>query len=91
LAAAILKKCGDSGDKLEELRFYAGLRRFEVRGQNGDKAGTVRGQYQYVKKITHSHTFTPFFFAYLRLLPSLVLPCPLELLALVPGFGGLFQ
>jgi hypothetical protein len=46
----------------------------------------VRGQYQYVKKITHSHTFTPFFFAHLRLLP-----CPLELLALVPGFGGLFQ
>jgi hypothetical protein len=86
LAAAILKKCGDSGDKLEELRFYGGLRRFEVRGQNGDKAGTVRGQYQYVKKITHLHTFTPFFFAHLRLLP-----CPLELLALVPGFGGLFQ
>ncbi|PUE06163.1 hypothetical protein B9Z48_20515 [Limnohabitans sp. WS1] len=86
-----MKKCGDSGDKFKELRFYAGLKRFEVRGQNGDKAGTVWGQYQYVKKITHSHTFTPFFFACLRPLPSLVLPYPLESLALVPVFGVLFQ
>lgn len=29
--------------------------------QCGDKAGTVRGQYHYVKKITHSHTYSPFF------------------------------
>ena len=61
-----------------------------MRGQNGDKAGTVRGQYQYVKKLL-IHIHSPLFFAYLRPLPSLVLPYPLESLALVPGFGGLFQ
>jgi hypothetical protein len=60
LAAASFQKCGDSGDKLQEFRIHAGLQPFKVRVQNGDKAGTVRGQYQYVKKITHTYTFSPF-------------------------------
>ena len=62
LAAASFQKCGDSGDKWQELRIHAGLQRTEVRGQSGDKKGTKRGQSLYVKKITHSHTNRPPFF-----------------------------
>lgn len=83
LAAASFQKCGDSGDKWQELRINAGLQRFEVRGQNGHKAGTVRGQYQYVKKITHSHTYRPHF---LPTLPHVLA----DLVALPVPFGDPF-
>jgi hypothetical protein len=90
LPAASFQKCGDSGDKLEEVRIDAGFKRFKVRGQSGDKTGTKRGQYQYVKKI-YSFTYIRPLFRLPSPLPSLVLPCPPESLALVPGFGVLFQ
>jgi len=66
LPAASFQKCGDSGDKLEKVRIDAGLQRLGVRGQSGDKAGTKRGQYQYVKKI--------YSFTYIR--PLFRLPSP---------------
>ena len=72
---------------MEEVRIDAGLQRFEVRGQNGDKAGTV----SVCEKNLLIHIYSALFFACLRPLPSLVLPCPPESLALVPGFGVLFQ
>ena len=46
---------------MEEVRIDAGLQRFEVRGQCGDKTGTKRGHYQYVKKIYSFTYIRPFF------------------------------
>jgi hypothetical protein len=85
LAAASFQKCGDSGDKLQELRIHAGLQRTEVRGQSGDKKGTKRGQYLYVKK-NHSLTYKPPLF-----LPTLshaladLVALPVLLAAPLPG------
>jgi hypothetical protein len=60
LAAARLQNAGDSGDKNQELRIHAGLLGFGKWGQSGDVLGTEWGHYQYVKKITHTYTFSPF-------------------------------
>lgn len=46
---------------MKEVRIDAGLQRFEVRGQCGDKTGTKRGHYQYVKKIYSFTYIRPFF------------------------------
>lgn len=51
-----LQNTGDTGDKNRKVRVDAGLPKVERRGQSGDKAGTKRGQYQYVKEI---HSFIP--------------------------------
>ncbi len=81
LAAAILKKCGDSGDKSQELRIDAGLQRLKVRGQCGDKTGAKRGQYWYVKK---NYSFT-----YIQPLQTFVFaPCLALCCALRPAFVG---
>lgn len=47
--AATAEKFGDSGDKTTKLNNGAALRPIWQRGQNGDKAGTNRGQFYMMK------------------------------------------